>query len=62
MNKYKVTLKRLEVFYHSILVEADSQEQAREKVDRLSVEGEIEFDYLRESDILDEHIMYIENQ
>jgi hypothetical protein len=60
MNKYKVTFKRVEAFYESIFVEAATDEEAREQADKLSEDGMIEFDYLKESDILDDYILDIE--
>jgi hypothetical protein len=60
MNQYKVTLKRVEEFYQTILIEAPTQDKARQKADQLSSDGEIEFDYLKESDILEEYIVDIE--
>lgn len=60
MNQFKVTFKRVEEFYQSIFVEALTEDEAREKADKLSLEGEIEFDYLKESDILEEYIIGIE--
>ena len=60
MNQYKVTFKRVEAFYESILVEASSEDEARDQADQLSNDGKIEFDYLKESDILDDYILNIE--
>lgn len=60
MNQYRVTFKRIEEFYQSILVEASSQEEAREKAEQLSEEGAIEFDYFKELDILEEYIVEVE--
>lgn len=60
MNQYKVTFKRVEAFYESILVEASSEEEARHQADNLSNEGAIEFDYFKESDLLDDYILDIE--
>lgn len=60
MQQYRVTFKRVEVFYQDILVEASTQDQAREKADQLSEEGAIEFDYFKESDILEEYIVDVE--
>ena len=60
MNQYKVTFKRTEVFYHPILVEASTQDEAREKAEVLASESAIEFNYLNESDIIDEHIIDVE--
>ena len=60
MNQYKVTFKRIEVFYQSILVEASTEDAAREQADKLSDDGMIEFDYFKESDILDDYILDIE--
>lgn len=54
MNQYKVTFKRIEAFYESILVEASTEEEARNQADNMSNEGKIEFDYFKESDILDD--------
>ncbi len=59
MSKFKVTFKRIEKFYDSILVEASTKDEAREKANQLSENGEIEFDYLKESDIMDEYIVTI---
>lgn len=60
MNQYKVTFKRVEEFYQTILVEALTQDEAREKADLLSSEGGIEFDYFKESVVLEEYIVDIE--
>ncbi|MBX3709455.1 MAG: hypothetical protein KF702_06850 [Gammaproteobacteria bacterium] len=60
MNQYKVTFKRVEAFYKSILIEASSEADARHQADNLSNEGEIEFDYCKDSDILDDYILDIE--
>ncbi len=60
MNGFKVTFKRTETFYQTIIVEASTHEEARTKADKLSTEGEIEFDYFQESDVLDEYIIDIE--
>jgi hypothetical protein len=60
MNQYKVTFKRMEAFYESILVEASTEEEARDQADNLSNDGKIEFDYFKESDILDDYILDIE--
>jgi len=60
MNQYKVTFKRVEAFYESILVEASTEEEARNRADNLSNDGKIEFDYFKESDILDDYILDIE--
>ena len=60
MNQYKVTFKRVEAFYESILVEASTEDEARDQADNLSNDGKIEFDYLKESDILDDYIFDIE--
>jgi hypothetical protein len=60
MNQYRVTFKRIEAFYESILVEASTEEEARDQADNLSNDGKIEFDYLKESDILDDYILDIE--
>jgi hypothetical protein len=60
MNQYKVTFKRVEAFYESILVEASTEEEARNQADNLSNDGKIEFDYFKESDILDDYILDIE--
>lgn len=60
MRQYKVTFKRVEEFYQSILIEALDEEKAREIADKLSIEGKIEFDYLKESDLLEEHLIDVE--
>ena len=60
MNEFRVTFKRTEAFYQTITVQALTIEEARNKADELSCEGKIEYDYLKESDILDEHILDIE--
>lgn len=60
MNQYKVTFKRVEAFYESIVVEASTEDEARDQADNLSNDGKIEFDYLKESDILDDYILDIE--
>lgn len=55
MKTFLVTFKRIEAFYTDIVIEADTQEEAREIADTQAIEG-IEFDYLQESDLIDEHI------
>lgn len=60
MNQFQVTFKRVEAFYQTIIVEAPILDEARGKADQLSSEGTIEFDYLKESDLLDEYIIDIE--
>jgi hypothetical protein len=60
MNQFQVTFKRVEAFYQTIIVEAPTLDEARGKADQLSSEGTIEFDYLKESDLLDEYIIDIE--
>jgi ribosomal protein S18 len=60
MNQYKVTFKRVGAFYESIFIEASSEEEARQQADNLSDKGEIEFDYCKESDILDDYILDVE--
>lgn len=57
MNQYRVTFKRTESFYQDILIDASTHEEAREKAEKLSENGDIEFDYYKESDILDEYIL-----
>lgn len=59
MNQYKVTFKRVEAFYESIFVEAANEEDARNQADNLSNDGQIEFNYFKESDILDDYIFDI---
>jgi hypothetical protein len=60
MNQYKVTFKRVEEFYQSVLIEAPTQDEARKKANELPEEGAIEFDYFKESDILEELIIDVE--
>ncbi len=60
MNQYKVTFKRTEVFYETILVNGTTEDEARETADKMSEDGEIGFDYFKESDVLEEHIVDIE--
>jgi len=60
MNEFKVTLKRLEVFYQTIIVTASNAEEARSKADALSLDGAIEYDYFKESNIIDEYICDLE--
>ena len=60
MNQYRVTLKRVEEFYPTILVEAPTQGKAREKAGQLSSDGRVEFDYFKESDIRGQYIVDIE--
>lgn len=60
MNQYKVTFKRTEVFYETILVNGTTEEEARKTADQMSEDGDICFDYFKESDVLDEHIIDIE--
>lgn len=60
MNEFKVTFKRTEAFYQTITVEALTAEEARSKADALSNEGAIEYDYSKESDLIDEYILDIE--
>ncbi len=60
MNQYRVTFKRIEKFYDSICTEASTEEEAREKANQLSINGDIIFDYSKESHILDEYIVEIE--
>lgn len=51
MNQYRVTFKRTEEFYQTILVEAQTPDEARERIKQLSENGAIEFDYSKVSDI-----------
>lgn len=60
MSQYKVTFKRIEAFYETILVDGQSTEEARAHAEQLSMNGDIYFDYCKESDLLDEHIINIE--
>jgi hypothetical protein len=60
MNEFKVTFKRIEAFYETITVEASDFEDARAKANALSFDGAIEFDYFKESNLIDEHILDIE--
>lgn len=60
MNEFIVTFKRIEAFYQPIIVNASTHEEARTKADKLSVEGAIEYDYLKESDVIDEYIIDVE--
>ncbi len=60
MNQYRVTFKRVEAFYQAILVTASNPSEAHEKAEELASDGAIEFDYLKESDIMDEHIIDVE--
>lgn len=57
MNEFKVTFKRTEAFYQTITVQALTAEEARQKADKLSNEGVIEYDYFKESDLIDEYII-----
>ncbi len=60
MNQYKVTFKRTEVFYETVLVNGTTEDEARATADKMSEDGEICFDYFKESDVLEEHIVDIE--
>lgn len=60
MNQFEVTFRRIEAFYQTIIVEASTLDEARDKADQLSLDGTIEFDYLKESDLVDEYIFDIE--
>ena len=60
MKQYQITFKRVEAFYQTIIIETETQEEARVKADQLSFEGEIGFDYFKESDVLEEYIIDIE--
>lgn len=60
MNEFRVTFKRIEAFYQTITVHALTAEEAHKKADELSIHGEIEYDYLKESDLIDEHILDVE--
>lgn len=60
MNEFKVTFKRIEAFYQTITVHALNAEEARDKADELSNHGAIEYDYFKESDLIDEHILDVE--
>lgn len=57
MNEFKVTFKRTKAFYQTITVQALTAEEARQKADKLSNEGAIEYDYFKESDLIDEYII-----
>jgi hypothetical protein len=59
MHTYKVTIKRIEKFYDDVIVHATSKEEARTKANKLSENGEINFDYTKESRIIDEYIVEI---
>jgi hypothetical protein len=59
MYTYKVTIKRVEKFYDDVIVQATSKEEARKKADQLAENGEINFDYTKESRIIDEYIVEI---
>lgn len=60
MNQYKVTFKRTEVFYETVLVNGATEDEARETADKMSEDGKICFDFFKESDVLEEHIVDIE--
>ncbi len=61
MSQFKVTFKRIEAYYQTIIVDAPTRKEARDKADILSCEGIIEFDHLsEESDLLDEYIICVE--
>lgn len=60
MDQFEVTFRRIEAFYQTIIVEASTLDEARDKADQLSLDGTIEFDYLKESDLVDEYIFDIE--
>jgi hypothetical protein len=47
MYTYKVTIKRVEKFYDVVIVHATSKEEARTKANKLSENGEINFDYTK---------------
>lgn len=57
MNEFRVTFKRIEAFYKTITVAASDLEDALAKADALSFDGAIEFDYFKESDLIDEYIL-----
>jgi hypothetical protein len=59
MYDYKVTIKRVEKFYDDIIVQATSKEEARKKADLLAKNGYSNFDYTKESRIIDEYIVEI---
>lgn len=60
MNQFEVTFRRIEAFYQTIIVEASTLDEARDKADQLSLDGTIEFDYMKESYLVDEYIFDIE--
>jgi hypothetical protein len=59
MNRYKVTIKRLEKFYDDVIVDATTEAEARENADLLMSEGKYNFDYSKESRIVDEYIVEV---
>lgn len=60
MNTFEITFKRIEAFYETITVKAPTSEDARKKADALAHDGDIVYDYFKESDLLDEYILSIE--
>lgn len=60
MNEFQVTFKRMEAFYETITIQAATAEEARNAAEKLSNEGAIEYDYFKESDLIDEHIIRVE--
>ncbi|MHB1949559.1 MAG: hypothetical protein ACYCQI_15780 [Gammaproteobacteria bacterium] len=60
MSEFKVTFKRTEAFNSTIVIDAQTADEARSKADVLSCEGAIEFDYFKESDLIDEYILDVE--
>ncbi|MEO8402826.1 MAG: hypothetical protein ABI597_13725 [Gammaproteobacteria bacterium] len=60
MNTFEITFKRVEAFYEVITVKAPTAEEARKKAGALAHDGEIMYDYFKESNLLDEYILSIE--
>jgi hypothetical protein len=59
MNRYQETIKRLETFYDDVLVDATSEAEARENADLLMSKRKYNFDYSKESRIIDEYIVEV---
>lgn len=60
MNEFKVTFKRVETFYQTVIVQALTLNDARNKANTLSEEGMIAYDAFSESDLIEEYILDIE--
>lgn len=41
MNRYRVTIKRVMSLYVDLLIDADNEHTAREKVEKISEEGDL---------------------